>query len=432
MDERLIEEFTADKRALIEDVNVAVDLAYEALEQLWKIISFKNNGTTSALMEFFRFCSGTTSPVESSVTVIPFASSSSTDPQLEETGTAYQLPLNTGSISVEPEDDLYPWLNVTRLDQCDDAYRKFKKHFDDVTFVPFAHTQQNDEFFTFAEDFAVTIGNPYLYRKCLGLIQEGRNITGIFTEVYILIDDVVHGPEDLMEHLLFLHEKFNSQKYSKEFDTRLKQTCGWRNDFSDTLREKVQKEKYKIMKGREAIFDIWRLNWRLDKNLFVFQHSFVTESMSQYLGKNMTKQELAKQFLSAQNLTKRENFFQRIINSEDFLIDYQTQFKKMIDPMLQGYGNLREQRPVIINDSSAQRLELVRKALTVDNLTDLAREGDVIGIIDQIRSVFSGLLWRVQGNVIRPLPEIRNILKMVETNLREYQASIKMDSQFYL
>ena len=68
MDEKLIDQFIADKVSEItKDVDTDVDLAYEALEQFWKIMALGNNGTTSRMVDFFRFCAGVTPDAEQSV-----------------------------------------------------------------------------------------------------------------------------------------------------------------------------------------------------------------------------------------------------------------------------------------------------------------------------------------------------------------------------
>ena len=57
-------------------------------------------------------------------------------------------------------------------------------------------------------------------------------------------------------------------------------------------------------------------------------HPFPTENIEQYLAKDINKQELAKQFLSIQNVTKRERYFQGIQNM-DFLM--QKYLKQIVD-----------------------------------------------------------------------------------------------------
>ena len=48
-----------------------VDLVYLALEQLRQIMSFENNGTTSKVVDFMRFCAGATPGAEQSVPLSP-------------------------------------------------------------------------------------------------------------------------------------------------------------------------------------------------------------------------------------------------------------------------------------------------------------------------------------------------------------------------
>ena len=437
MDEKLIDQFISDKQAVIEDVNTDVDIAYEALEELRKIMLFKGNRTAFTLADFFRFCAAAISSVEPSVYV------TSTEPQLEETATTNNLPLTTNrSISFElsSEEELYPWMNVTSLDQCGDTYQKFKKLIDDVIFIPYSVIQKNEEFFDFAEDFAVATGDPEFvkqnsYRECFDLVKEGRNITDLFATIRGLIEDMVRG--GLSEGLTFIeqlltHKDFQMPKYNEEFDTRLEQTCGWRKDFSDSLRRKADKEKDKIIRGHEAISNIETIINHLKVTYRGLLRTFMTESLFQYLAKYITKHELARQFLSENNVTERETFSRRILDSQDLEKQYYHRFNEITIKIIQGYGNLREDRPIIINDSSAQRLELVRKALTVDDLTDLARAGDVRGIIDKIVYMIYVLLVHVNDHIMGPAHIIQDKLRRMETNLREYQDSIKVDSQFYL
>ena len=73
MDEKLIDQFISDKVAEInEEVHTDVELAYKALEQLWKIMVFENNGTTSRLVELFRLFASVETSAEHKISVSPF------------------------------------------------------------------------------------------------------------------------------------------------------------------------------------------------------------------------------------------------------------------------------------------------------------------------------------------------------------------------
>ena len=224
-DVELIREVGAEKLAEInKDVDTDVDLVYWALEQLRKIIGFENNGTTSGLVDFFRFCAGVVtfegpsadgssattesnySTIFNETSVSPFGGnvklqeSTSNIPnmtlhvatetgnislsQMPTTSTQYEsfisssvsssqtgLPTSnvnnvtltandTGSEEEEEEDYQYPWLNITILDQYREAYRKYIRYIDDVIVVPFGHIQQDQEFFILAEGFARSTENP--------------------------------------------------------------------------------------------------------------------------------------------------------------------------------------------------------------------------------------------------------------------------------
>ena len=66
-DEELIDNIHSDIETVHKGFNTEMDLVYEALEQLWEIMALENNGTTSKLVDFVRFCSDAKTFVGSSV-----------------------------------------------------------------------------------------------------------------------------------------------------------------------------------------------------------------------------------------------------------------------------------------------------------------------------------------------------------------------------
>ena len=53
----MIDELIADKLKVIDkSVDTDVDLVYEAMDHVRKIMSFENNGTTSRLLDFLKIC----------------------------------------------------------------------------------------------------------------------------------------------------------------------------------------------------------------------------------------------------------------------------------------------------------------------------------------------------------------------------------------
>ena len=112
------------------EADTDVDLVYEALEQLRKIMAFDNNGTTSRLVEYFKFCAGVE---KSSASPIPSVTDTS-------------APLSSTIEQDETEDDQHPWLNVTSLEECNAAYRKLRNHINDVIIGPYGHIQGDQEF----------------------------------------------------------------------------------------------------------------------------------------------------------------------------------------------------------------------------------------------------------------------------------------------
>ena len=93
-----------------------------------------------------------------------------------------------------------------------------------------------------------------------------------------------------------------------------------------------------------------------------------TFDVEKYLSKNITKQEFAQQFLSAENMRREYDYFSwRISEMEDLINQYRDRIFASLDFLQEGYVSLTHKNPVfIINDSSIQRLHLIQKALTVD------------------------------------------------------------------
>ena len=102
--------------------------------------------------------------------------------------------------------------------------------------------------------------------------------------------------------------------------------------------------------------------------------------------------------------------------------------------MRDSYYYLKYYRPVIINDSSVHDLELVKKGMTVKYISDQATDSNIISRITRnfYKVLDKGSMEILEKSVMVPLRDIRDEIKAFETNLKEYQDSIKMDSQFYL
>ena len=99
-------------------------------------------------------------------------------------------------------------------------------------------------------------------------------------------------------------------------------------------------------------------------------HPFPTENIEQYLAKIITKQELAKQFLSLQNITEREKYFQVLHNIDYLTHKYSGQIYRIISFLRLTSLMMTD----IFDNNSIQQLELVQKAMTVEAMADLREE----------------------------------------------------------
>ena len=154
----------------------------------------------------------------------------------------------------------------------------------------------------------------------------------------------------------------------------------------------------------------------------IWYNPFPTENIEQYLDKDITKQELAKQFLSVQNVIEREKYFQAIKDTNSLMQTYQ-QMMEQAALNIQLLHHLRE----VFDDNILQRLELVQKLETVQSLGPEDRL-----FFYELRKIVEDNIKKLDQIVTDPLFDILFKIKTIETNLREYNDSIEMDSQFYL
>ena len=122
---------------------------------------------------------------------------------------------------------------------------------------------------------------------------------------------------------------------------------------------------------------------------------------------------------------------QDILNIQGLLQRYEDQVHLISKFMCGGYSQLTLPLPVIIiNDTSVKRLQLVRKAKTVNYLNNYTKLYDICFFMKHV--ILNGPIEQINRIVMDPLRNIRDKLKMVEAILTEYQDSINMDAQFYL
>lgn len=432
MDEKLIDEFITDKRDLIAELDTGEDDVYKALEQLLEIMSFENNGTNFKLVDFLTFCGGATTHTDSSVTFAPSVGSSAneaytTEPQIDTTSS-----LNSDESTLTGR---YPWLQITSQEECDEAYRKFKNHINDTIVKRYHDIRQDREFSIFAEDFLQQQDPEYINQRnerrfCFEMIEERKNATDYLITVLRLIDNMRYAA--LVEGLAAIEGLLARRAVTELYD--LYEYCDGLLYYSGEIYEKAVKDKANITLARQTLLTARNLlsEWYFNLVWHDMETTFFINSMVGYLAKNITKKELAEQFLSEQNVSKREGFLQNIKSMDGFMQEFEQEIYQVLNLMWQGYGNLREDKSVIINDSSVHRLELIRKALTVDDLSDSAREGDLWNICFGIQEMMNRTIKHVKQDIMTPMLLMPGQFKKVESNLREYLEAIKMDTQFYL
>ena len=326
------------------------------------------------------------------------------------------------------EEDHYPWLKVTRIDQCDESFTDLSNYIQTISVERYDHNTYLDL-------------RTFLYQFLISQAAAADSTdTIIFLQrIFSLFDRIARGGfEDGLAAVEEIHWRlylFQIPESTEDFDAKLYQACDW---LPESVRQKAEIDRSFITQGREALFEaksaIQQLGNIMDSRLNIrFGRSLLTDTMVKYLDKDITKQELSHQFFCEQNVIEREALYKDIKDMEDVMQRYQDQIYLISDYLYKGYAHLYNYGISIINDSSVHLLELVKQALTVESLADWAQDSQLEYIIENIPIVIrDGPIKAVNRNVTEPLLDMQRQLRTVKTNLRVYEDSIKMDSQFYL
>ena len=363
--------------------NTNVDLVYEAVNQMRKIMGFENNGTSSRLLDFMKFCANATSG------------------------------LNRTSGHAVP----FHWLNITNSEECNEQI--FKNYTGHTTGLPDEYVEDYQEFFRIVEYFVEDSD------ACFLLMKEAKEVLNTYLQVSRLIENL-----SITDEPLFYYKLFQVRTPSEDFDTRLKQMCIIsRENISDIVRylaNGVKEDFGKLIDATSEIRYIFR------NTLYMFSSYIwsLRDTMDEYLTKTITKQELGMRWFSECTLFDREEFLQDIKRIEDNIHEYERSVRLIVDLLLGMYDSGWSLN--IIDESIIPRLQLMKMAATGDSLTDFVREGDLFGLIDHINEIANQLLDHLKTNILKLVSDIPRKIQEFEMNLREYQDSIIMDSQFYL
>ena len=206
--------FISDTPPYPREGNTEMDLVYEALDKLWHIMEFENDGT-SRLVDFLRFCTVAKTSVGTSVTYS--TSVASTKPSVDDV-----VVISSEDLSQEEEKDRFPWLNVTNLNECDVAERQLKIYIDDVILGPYGHIKRHQKFFYLAYAYY----DRHLYAsECFTLIEEGKRSLSYFWAVLDLIYSVSQGNLVAMNNLTYFLTILPFPKSIDKFDARLQKAC---------------------------------------------------------------------------------------------------------------------------------------------------------------------------------------------------------------
>ena len=334
---------------------------------------------------------------------------------------------------------LFPWLERISVDQCNES----SKYIDNLVLTFTANIRKHQQFFITAQqyhDFYLRDESDIeKYRECFDIIDRGKKIIESFLDVKELIHELSgNGFQEgsvIMEKLMDHHRDFHIPESNEDFDSRLESACSWRAEFAEKVRQKAETSKANIVQLQDELneADDFLCNWHNKLTGVMSIDILSTGNLVRYLSEDITKQELAEQWLSPENVYRRQKFLDGITNVGNIRQGYDDVLSTIRD-FMSGYSVLRSDQLAIINDRSVHDLELVKKALTVEFIRDHMMEGRMIGpIITYFANALQeGPIKGYDTIVMKPLQDMRQGLETCELNLRNYQDSIKMDSQFYL
>ena len=118
----------------------------------------------------------------------------------------------------------HPWLQITSLDQCEEAHLNFSNHVKDVILLRYADINfWEQEFFTLAGDFARSFEDSWYVQECYDLIQQCKNALDLWWSIRRLIRRVVEGDFEegfaAVEEILWRLEFFEVPESSQGVST---------------------------------------------------------------------------------------------------------------------------------------------------------------------------------------------------------------------
>ena len=234
-----------------------------------------------------------------------------------------------------------------------------------------------------------------------------------------------------MNNLTSRFKIFQFPKVVDDFDARLQGVCWLWREIMDEMRVILYAARSSIGLVRKELSEVNNTisEWRHILENIVYENRFPTQNIGQYLWKGITKQALAKQFLSIQNVTKRERYFQGVQNMDFLMQKYRKQIALAVPGILWSYRDLTE----FMDDNSMPRLQFVRKVMTVESMVGLDLANDLeLGLVNyEINKIMEENIKKLEQNITNPMFDMLFKIKAVESNLREYNDSIK-NNQFYL
>ena len=416
-------------------------------------MDFRNGGSTSTTLDFLNFCSNRTTSPSSSVVL------GGLDVH-EENNTDFH---NRTLEAVYPHlkfPSYRPWLDVETTEDCDKMLQYFLYEMEDGrtnnNFDGDWTEQSTEEFIS-----NIFLNGTYNYSaninhtKCvametevLQLIEEPLirakeawriiwlNLTTAETtqEALVFAEKLAGYYGDVINNGLLRHTYYN----------KMEEYCTWIVEFIDedlALLVGYEQEEIagEIRKNMRKILDTMRIDYgKMYGNYITAVHPNI-ENLHRYLTRNMTKMELSQNLSQMSFIKSTEILYGQNADILSSIKEYTTDMTLAKEILLQIYSALVSLKLPILNTYNVYELELVKHAGALDDsrmreLVD-SLKSDVTHLPQLVAECYNRLIKSVEemtNALVKPIEDVLEQLQELRSDLKIYQASTEMDTDFFM
>ena len=404
-------------------------------------MDFQNGGSTSTTLNFLSICSG----------------------NLVNLGTLVENNTELQNISL---DTLYPnvefssnrpWLDLDSTDDCAGMFEEFlfemKEEQPDDNFDGDWTEQSTEEF----------VSNLFMYgtynystnikhTRCLAMenevLQAIQEPLVRAKEAWAIIWLNLTTAETIQDALVsverlagYYRDVINNKLLRQTYYNKMEENCRWLEEFSG--QNMIPYEQLEI--GKEIRKQVRKILDVMQRDYLEIYESFITavhpniENLDRYLSKNITKIELSKILGQISFVQSTEILYGENADILSSIKEYTTEMTLAKENLLAIYNTLISLKLPIVNTHNVYELELVKQSGSLDDfrLQEIvdSLKSDVSHLTELVSECYDRLIKSVEEMttaLVKPIEDVLEQLQELRRDLRIYQASTEMDTDFFM